>query len=130
MFIIKPSKTYLLMVFVAHLAAFATVCLTSLAVWARFFLVLLIAASLFYQLYRYWHTSWRSFFLDQRQLRINTRAGETRQGRVLHQTLVTPCCVVPCARLDGYRWPVCQVVFRDAMSMDAFRELRVHLKFS
>ncbi len=129
MFIIKPSKTYLLMLFVVHLAAFVTVCLTNLVVWARFCLALLIAASLFYQLYRYWHTRWRSFFLDQRQLQVNTRSGETRQGSILHQTLVTPCCVVLCARLDGYRRPVCQVIFRDAMQAEALRELRVRLRF-
>ncbi len=118
------------MLFVVHLAAAVSVCLANIVVWARFCLVLLIAVSLLYQLYRYMHAGWRSFFLDHRQLRVNTRSGEMLQGSVLHQTLVTPCCVVLCARIDGYRRPVCQVIFKDAMQTEAFRELRVRLRFS
>jgi len=106
--------------------------LTNLLVWARSGLVLFIFFSMFYCLYRQTRAkhSWRSFSLEQEYVVINTLRGDVLSGEVTHQTVVTPQCVVLCARLDGYKLPVCQVIFRDAMQVDAFRELRVRLKFS
>ncbi len=132
LFAIQSSKTYVLMLLAMHLAAIVSVSLTNLPVWARLCLALLIAASLLHQLYCHvWAgDAWRSFLLDQRRLVVNTLAGDELNGHILPQTVVTPCCVVLCAKLDGYKLPVCQVVFRDAMQHGAFRELRVHLKFA
>jgi hypothetical protein len=132
LFVIKSSKTYVLMLFAVHLLAIVSVCLMNLVVWARLCLALLIAASLLHQLYRHLGAGdvWRSLFLDQKLVVVTTRSGLELNGSVMHQTVVTPCCVVLCAKLDGYKFPVCQVVFRDAMQHGAFRELRVRLKFS
>lgn len=132
LFVIKPSKTYASMLIAVHLLVMVSVCLTDLLVWARSSLVLLLFFSLFYHLYRHLLSgqSWRSFSLEQERLVINTLGGDALSGEVAHQTVVIPQCVVLCARLDGYKFPVCQVIFRDAMQVDAFRELRVRLKFS
>jgi hypothetical protein len=132
LFVIKPSRTYVLMLIAAHLLVTVSVFLTNLPVWARSSLVLLLFFSLLYHLYLHLLSgqSWRSFSLEQKHLVINTMGGKELSGELSHQTLVIPQCVVLCARLDGYRFPVCQVIFKDAMQADAFRELRVRLKFS
>ncbi len=130
LFILKPSRTYALMLLVSHLAAAITICLTSLPAWARICLVLLIAVSLFHQWHRHLHASWQSFFLEQRYLRIKTRSGLESMGTILDRTVVIPCCVVLCAKLDGARQPVCQLIFKDALPTESHRELRVRLKYA
>ncbi len=134
LFVIKPSRMFALLLLAVHLPVMISVCLTPLVFWARLCLSLLILLSLFHHLYRYVllraRHSWRSFSLNQRQLVIGTRGGETLNGDVTHRTVVTALCVVLCARLDGYKLPVCQVIFRDALPDDVFRELRVRLRFS
>ena len=130
LFALKPSRTYVLMLLAAHLAAATTIFLTNLPAWARICLVLLIAVSLSYQWHRHLHASWQSFFLEQRHLRIMTRSGFEAMGMVLDRTVVIPFCVVLCAKLDGARLPVCQMIFKDALQTDAHRELRVRLKYA
>ena len=115
---------------VSHLAAAITICLTDLPAWARACLVLLISVSLFHQWHRHMHASWQSFFLEQRHLRIKTRSELESMGTISDRTVVLPCCVVLCAKLDGARRPVCQLIFQDALPTDAHRELRVRLKFA
>lgn len=131
LFKIRISRTFVLLLFVVHLLAIISVCLTNLVFWARASLALLIVASLIHQLYLHLRAKhvWRSFSLNQKQLVINTLGGEALNGELMHQTVVTPHCVVLCARVDERKRPVCQVIFRDAMQTDAFRELRVRLKF-
>lgn len=131
-FVIKPSGTFVLLLIAVHLLAILSVCLTNLVLWARLGLSVAILVSLFHHLYRHARgtQSWRSFSLDKKSVVVNTLGGNELNGELTHQTVVTPCCVVLCVRLDGYRLPVCQVIFRDAMQVDAFRELRVRLKFT
>lgn len=107
-----------------------SVCLTNLVFWARLCLSVTILISLFHQLYLHaWaRQSWRTFSLDKKNVLVDTLGGDQLSGELTHQTVITPYCVVLCARLRGL--PVCQVIFPDAMQADAFRELRVRLKFS
>ena len=130
-FSIKPSRMFVLLLLVVHLLVILSVCLTSLVLWARLGLSATVLISLFYQLHRHmWDKqSWRSFSLDNKRLVVNTLGGGELNGEVAQGTVVTALCVVLCARLDGHKL-VCQVIFRDAMQADAFRELRVRLRFS
>lgn len=132
LFNIRISRIFVSLLFVVHLLAILSVCLTNLVLWARASLALLIVASLIHQLYchRRAKHAWRSFSLNQKQLVINTLGGETLNGELMHQTVVTPHCVVLCASVNDHKRPVCQVIFRDAMQADAFRELRVRLRFA
>lgn len=132
LFVIKPSGAFVLLLISMHLLVILSVCLTNLMLWARLGLSVAILISLFHQLYRHaWaRQSWRTFSLDKKTVVVNTLGGDQVSGELTHQTVITPYCVVLCARLDGFRLPVCQVIFRDAMQADAFRELRVRLKFS
>lgn len=130
LFDLKPSRTYVLVLLVTHLAAAVTIFLTNLPAWVRICLVLLMAVSLLYQWHRHMHAGWQSFFLAQRHLRIKARSGSESMGMVLDRTVVIPCCIVLCAKLDGARLPVCQMIFKDALQTDAHRELRVRLKYA
>lgn len=120
-----------MLVLAVHLLVITSICLTDLVFWARASLVLLIVASLIHQLYLHLRARqcWRSFTLDRWRVVVNTSGGDELSGELTQQTLVTPYCVVLCARLAGDRLPVCQVIFRDAMQTDEFRDLRVRLKF-
>jgi glucose uptake protein GlcU len=128
--VLKPSGTYVSMLIFMHLLAMAAVFLTDLPLWARSGLALLIFFGLFYHLYRQqWAgRAWRSFSLEQRHVLVNTLGGFTLKGELVRQTVITPICVVLCARFDVL--PVCKVIFYDAMQADAFRELRVRLNYS
>ncbi len=130
LFALKPSRTYALMLLAVHLAAAITIFLTNLPAWARICLVLLIAVSLLHQWHQYMHASWQNFSLEQGRLRIMTRAGFEAMGTVLDRSVVIPFCVVLCAKLDGARLPVCQMIFKDALQKDAHRELRIRLKYA
>lgn len=132
LFAIKPSAIYLLMSFAVHLCAIVSVSLANLPLWAGSALSLLILSNLLNLSYRHVRGGqlWRSVLLVKNQVVINTLDGQELNGELVSQTVVTPLCVVLCARLDGCRLPVCQVIFKDAMAKDAFRELRVRLRFS
>jgi hypothetical protein len=120
-----------LLLVLMHLLTLLTLFLTSLVLWARIAIAMLIVISLVHQLYLHlWAGQvWRSFSLDQRQISLTRLDGMVMQGEVTHQTVVVAACVVLCVRPDGRRWPVCQVIFHDAMQADAFRQLRVRLRF-
>ena len=131
-FDIKPSRTFCWLLSAVHLLVVVSICLTNLVLWARSGVVLLVLLSLFHQLYHHMRgrQSWRAFSLEQKRVVVTTAGGNELSGEVAHGTVVTSHCVVLCARLDRYKLPVCQVIFRDAMQAAEFRELRVRLKFS
>jgi hypothetical protein len=130
-FEIKPSRIFILLLSSLHLLAMATVMLTKLVFWAKTGILLLLASSLLHHLYRqtrdkrFWHT----VTLDNTQLQVTMLNGVESGGELMSPTVVTPLCVVLCARFDDCKFPVCQVVFRDAMPAGKFRELRVLLRY-
>ncbi|MDO8350036.1 MAG: hypothetical protein Q7S94_02655 [Gallionella sp.] len=134
LFVIKPSRMFASLLLVAHLLAVVSVYLIPVVIWARLSLSLLIFFSLFYHLYRYAllrsRHSWRSFSLDQKHITVSTQGGAELYGDVAYRTVVTAHCVVLCARMEGYKLPVCQVIFSDALPDEAFRELRVRLRYA
>lgn len=131
LFAIKPSRIYIFLLFAVHLLAVIAVYLTNLPLWVRVCLALLVLLNLSHQLYLHLSArqAWRSLVLDQRRVFVGTQGGMRLTGQVAPRSVVIPFCVVLCVRLDGHRLPVCQVIFRDAMQADAFRELRVRLRF-
>lgn len=73
-------------------------------------------------------TSWLSFSLSGRQLRVCRRAAGEMEGEVMPRTLVTSLCVVLWMKPQQGQ-PVAQVIFRDALPGDSFRDLCVNLKY-
>lgn len=132
-FVLKPSRVFISVLVIAHLLAFVSVCLINGALWLCLALLPLIFINLLYCLYRYAllrdNASWVSFSVNRKRLLINTRGGDEWGGDVMRRTVVTPHCVVLCARIDEHKLPVSQVIWWDAMPAEAFRELRIQLKF-
>lgn len=130
-FYIRKSGIYALLLISVHLFAAVGLGLTDLDFLARAGLLVLVLLSLLYHFYLYARAGqfWVSCHLDQTRVQLVTRSGQVLVGEVTNRTVVTPFCIVLCASLEGYRRSVCQVVFCDAMQSEAFRELRVRLRF-
>jgi len=132
-FELRPSRVFALLLLAVHLLAAISVGLTNVELWIRLVLFVLILLSLFYHLLRHallrCKSSWISFSLDQKCVLISTRGSAAVSGEILRRTVVTSYCVVLCIRPEGRKLAVNQVIFRDALQAEAFRELRVRLRF-
>jgi len=131
-FVIKPSKYLFLSLLALHALALVLLWFTNLAVQLQFGLSLLALLSLLYHLDRLLlgRQSWRIFSLNKQRVAVICRGGEELLGSVLGQTVVTPYFVLLRVRLDGRRLAVSQIIFPDALQVDAFRELRVRLRYA
>lgn len=132
-FVLRPSKTFALLLLAVHLLALGSVWLSNIAIWICCALSVLILLSLFYHLSRHVllrsKSSWLSFSLDQKYAHIHTIGGVELDGEIVYRTVVTPHCIVLCVRPEGKKLPVTQVIFRDALQDETFRELCVRLRF-
>lgn len=133
-FVIKPSRYLFLLLLALHALALCSVWFTDLTVLLQLGLSLLVLLSLFYHFKRHvllrGKQSWRAFSLDKLHVDVITRGGEELAGCILDQTVVTPYFVLLRVRLDGRRFAVSRIIFSDALQTDAFRELRVRLRFA
>lgn len=125
-YILHRSWFYTAVQILLHLLATTMLFWTDMAPAWRYFFVFLLCLSLFFSLRA--SRPWRSFFLDQDRIVVTLSDGKAVSGELSGRTLITPLCVVLRARLDGQL--IHQVIFKDAMPADAFRDLRVRLKFS
>jgi hypothetical protein len=130
---IKSSVLFVLLLSVLYVLLVATLCLTHLDIWVRLSILSLILLSFFHHLFldalRLSPASWISLSLNENHLVVGFRAGDVLSGVVMERSVITPWCVVLCARLEGRQLPACTVIFRDAMQPEAFRQLRVRLKY-
>lgn len=110
-----------------------SVWLVDLVFWLQWVLSLVILFSLSYHLYffvfLYSSQACHSFSLNQQHIVMNLRGGVVLSGEIMHRTLVTPFCVLLCARMGESGRIVRQLIFHDAMHRESFRDLRVRLKF-
>lgn len=128
-FTVGPSASYLLMLAAVHLAAIASICYARLPFPVQIAISLLLLTNLTYLIYLDMRgNAWRSFSLRDRSLQVPAAGGKILHGELSPQTLVTPLCVVLCARLDGSLRR--RVIFFDAMPSDDFRTLRVMLRYA
>ena len=131
---IKPSVRFATILLLSHAIAASVVYMTAMPWTARLAVFLLIALSLSYYLARdaflVFSGSWRELSLDQSSVSVVARDGSKLIGRVTEKTIVSPYFVLLRIRPEGRYRPVSRVIFPDAMGGDAFRELRVRLKFA
>lgn len=132
-FVLKPSRTFILLLLAVHLLAAASLWLSNVEPWIRWVFLLLISLSLFHHLFRHAllrdKLSWLSFVISQKRVLISTRGGTELNAEILHRTVVTSFCIVLCVRPEGKNLAVTQVIFRDALQTEAFRELCVRLRY-
>jgi len=133
-YVIRPSRYLALLLLALHSLALFSVWFTNLPVMLQSGLSLLVLLSLFYYLNQYvlllGKQSWRTFSLDKLRVTVIVRGGEELAGNVLSQTVVTPYFVLLRISLEGCRVPVSRVICCDALQADAFRDLRVRLRFA
>lgn len=133
-FVIKPSRNLALLLLALHALALVSVWFTNLPVLLQLGLSLLALLSLLYHFSRHvllrGKQSWRAFSLDKLSVAVTTLGGEELLGSVLNQTVVTPYFVLLRVKLEEHRVPVSRIICCDALQADAFRELRVRLRFA
>jgi hypothetical protein len=131
---VKPSLYFAVSLLLLHVIAAIVVCVTAMPLPAKLVMLLLFSLSLFYYLARdallFLPDSWREISLEQNAVSVITRDGSSVVGQVANQSFISPYFIVLCVRLEGHRLLVCRVIFPDAMSSGAFRELCVYLKFA
>jgi hypothetical protein len=131
---IKPSLRFAVLLLLLHMLVATVVYATAITLPVKLVTFLLIAMSMFYYLARdallLLPGSWREISLDKNSVSVAAKDGSISLGQVANQTVVSPYFVVLCVRLDGHRLLGSRVIFPDAMSTRAFRELCVHLKFA
>jgi hypothetical protein len=132
-FVIGSSRLFIFLLSALYTLLISTVLLSHLDLWARISISSLIILSFIHHLtldaLRSCSKSWVSLVLNENQLVVGLRSGTSINGELMQRSVITPACVVLCAKLDGYKFPVCSVIFRDAMPAEAFRQLRVRLKY-
>jgi hypothetical protein len=132
-FVIGSSCLFTLLLCTLYALLISTVLLTHLDLWVRISISSLIILSFIHHLtldaLRSSSKSWVALTLNENQLVVGLRSGISISGVLMQRSVITPACVVLCAKLDGYPLPACTVIFRDAMPVEAFRQLRVRLKY-
>ena len=131
---IKPSVRFATVLLLSHAIAASVVYMTAMPWTARLAVLLLIVLSLSYYLARdaflIFPDSWREISLDQSSVSVVARNGSKLIGQVAGKTIVSPYFVLLRIRPEGCYRSISRVIFPDAMDGDAFRELRVRLKFA
>lgn len=133
-FTIRPSKVFSILLILLYLFAIQSVLLVSFPRYLQLALCGVLFLSLLQQLFQHVflraQSSWRSFAITERQLTLVTQDGTELNGEVMASSVVTPFCVFLSIRLEGQFLPVSQAIFFDAMDKEAFRALRVQLKYT
>lgn len=131
---VKPSLRFAVLLLVLHMMAVFAVYATAMPWPAKLAVFVLIILSLSYYLARdvllLLRNSWRDITLNQKDVSVVTRSGTGFLSQIANETFVSPYFVVLCVKPEGQRMLVGRVIFPDAMSIGAFRELCVHLKFA
>jgi len=129
---VQRSPRFAVSLILLHITTASVVYVTAISLAAKLVLFLLLSVGFIYYLLRdsllLLGNSWREVSLDQDDISIVTGDGSGFIGRIENDSVVSPYFVVLCVRYAGHRLPSFRVIFPDAMSNDAFRELCVHLK--
>lgn len=131
---VNPSLRFAVSLVLLHSMAAAVLYATAITWPARLVMLALIILSLVYYLARdallLLRDSWHEIALDQNDVSVVTRDGTSFSGQIANATFVSPYFVVLCVKPEQKRFQVSRVIFPDAMSTGAFRELCVHLKYA
>jgi toxin CptA len=129
---VRHSQRLALTLLVLHAVAAAVMLVTNLPWPAKLATLVLIVLSLAYYLARdvllLLGDSWCDISIYQKDVSVVTRDGTAFVGQVANMTFVCPCFVVLCVKPEGEHTLISRVIFPDAISAGAFREVRVHLR--
>lgn len=132
-FQLKPSHYLAALLGVAHAAFLMVLPLLALPLWAKLMLVLPLLFSLGYYLRRdAWLMAADScvgLLLQEGEVVLILRDGRQLHGKLVPNSLVTPWFTLLNVSLPGWHAARGVVVLPDSMAADAFRQLRVWLKW-
>lgn len=130
---LTPSRYLAAMLLMAHGLFLAALPQLALPIWSKLALAGLVLCSMFYYLRR---DAWLrapdscvGMRLQGDEVELLLRDGRRVPGRLLHDTLVTPWLTVLNLKLAGQHAVRSTVILPDSLAADAFRELRVWLKW-
>jgi toxin CptA len=128
-----PSRYLTIMLFAVHGAALAALLPLALPLWAKLAIVFLLLLSLLYYLLR---DAWLSvriscvgLVLEGDDVILLMRDDTRLPCVILHDTLVTPYLTVLNVLPQDARFARSVVILPDSMDAEAFRQLRVRLKW-
>ncbi len=131
---IKPSRYLALLLLSLHLGSAIAVYMTNVTWTVKWILFVPIVLSLLYHFLRdAWLRlphSWREVTLHQDAVSIGLQGSLISTGQLLSTGVVFSNFVILIVKLDGHRFNVARVIFRDALHPESFRELSVYLKYS
>ena len=131
---LKPSCQLAAVLTAAHVAAAVALVPLYLPLWAKLSVTLLIAASLAYTVRRHALLVSRAALtgIELREMdraAIRTRADTWEEARILGTTYVSPVLTVVNLRVTGRIFPRHLLIVPDNVDADAFRRLRVLLRW-
>ncbi|MFA6062211.1 MAG: protein YgfX [Gallionella sp.] len=133
-FALNPSRYFFLLLLFLYATTLVVVCLTELALWARISINILIIFSFIHHLtldvLLLRSASWRSIALDGLHVVVATGSRDPISGELSARTVITPYVIVLLIKQERHFMPACRVLFCDAMKKEAFRQLRVRLKYA
>jgi len=132
-FQLQPSRYLAAALIAAHGAAYTALLPLTLPLWAKAALAPIFLFSLIYHLRR---DAWLSatsasagMLLQGDQIVLSTRAGGEVAGTVSRNSLVTPWVTVLNVLPQGARFSRSVIILPDSLDAEAFRQLRVILKW-
>ena len=132
-FALRPSRYLAALLSAAHAGALAALVPLSLPSWAKLALAALVLTSWLFQLRR---TAWLSapasvvaFSLEENRVTWCTRSGKRLNGKIMHDSLVTPWLTILNLLPQDARLAHSIVLLHDSLDAEAFRQLRVWLKW-
>jgi len=132
--ILRPAPRLALILVLAHAGACMLLLFLPLPIWLTSVLLSGIAASAVYSV---WRQALRRGslavthlrFLDRERLEIGRRDGSFQSGRIQGSSTVGSLLTVLNISIDRRRWPAHVVLTPDGIDEDAFRRLRVWLRW-
>jgi toxin CptA len=132
---IGPSPILAAVLAVAHFAALAVTLIVTLPVWARLLISTMIIASGAWSILSAALQRSRSAIVELEageggRISCRTRDGPWREGQVLASSFISPWLTVLNLRISGAGWARHLVILTDNVEKEAFRRLRVLLRWS
>lgn len=130
-FFLHSSHLLTAYILVGHVVVSAALIFSSFPLrWLM--LGILLLSSTYYLLRDAWLVlgeSWVKFKLDEGHVTLTNRAGGTVTGSLMRESVVTPHFVTLNVTGDNWRGRVRLLVMQDCMEENAFRQLRVMMKW-
>lgn len=131
---LKSSRSLAALLIIAHSVAGTVLLLLPVAIWPLLAMILLLAVSAWYVVQRHALLRLPSSviglkLMDEGKLDMLTASGNWHEAQLGTEQFVNPRLTIVSYRCEGTRWTRHVVIVADMLDAEAFRELRVRLKW-